>query len=93
MPLQVVLLYGTLYVIFMVAVWWPVKHYWVRPPLPTASHSRFASANRAAAHIVHSLGRSTRDVYCHLGPQLQHLRGLSGGQWATLQVPAHGWDL
>ena len=27
---QVVLLYGTLYVIFMVAVWWPVKNYWVR---------------------------------------------------------------
>jgi len=29
---QVVLLYGTLYVIFMVAIWWPVKHYWVRAP-------------------------------------------------------------
>ena len=29
MGTQVVLLYGTLYVIFMCAIWWPVKGYWV----------------------------------------------------------------
>lgn len=26
---QVLLLYGTLYIIFMCAIWWPVKGYWV----------------------------------------------------------------
>ena len=28
-PAQVVLLYGTVYIVFMCAIWWPVKDYWV----------------------------------------------------------------
>ena len=29
--LQIVLLYGTIYIIFMCAVWWPIKGHWIYP--------------------------------------------------------------
>ncbi len=53
---QVVLLYGTLYVIFMVAVWWPVKNYWVRhlTSAPCAlKHSLLATLGSAPVACAH----------------------------------------
>ena len=58
MRAQVVLLYGTLYVIFMVAVWWPVKHYWVRPP-PNYTYCAYPCEPGRDDHDAHALAVPT----------------------------------